>query len=158
MNDFKGGSGGRPAPAHSSGGMQVRKASPQDFGEIKALLIDLELTYPAMDFDCFYVAEKNGEIIATAELKELEDCCLLSCVGVRENLQHTGIGRDFTLEVLRHAAKDVYLYTLVPGFFKKLGFIEAVILPPGLPGRAIYGCQNCDPTLCRCLVRTSNAS
>ena len=136
----------------------VRRALPGDFTSISGLLADLELEYPAMDFNCFYVAEKNGETVATAELKELEDCCLLSCVGVREDLQGTGIGRDFTLEVLRDASKDVYLYTLVPGFFKKLGFIEALTLPPGLPGRAIYGCRNCDPTLCRCLFRTANAS
>jgi N-acetylglutamate synthase-like GNAT family acetyltransferase len=135
----------------------VRPTRPEDHPFILGLLRELELDYPARDLARFLVGEADGKILAIAELKEFRDFFLLSCVGVREDLQGTGLGKVFMNQVLRDVRKDVYLYTLVPGFFMKTGFVEAMHLPVGLPPRLIYGCTNCDPASCRCLVRKPNA-
>jgi N-acetylglutamate synthase-like GNAT family acetyltransferase len=113
----------------------------------------LELDYPAMDLSCFWVAELSGAIVGVAELKDLETCSLLSCVGVREELQGQGMGRQLVDRVVREALHPLYLYTLVPGFFRKAGFRDATSLPPDLPPRAFYGCVGCDPSRCLCLMR-----
>ena len=136
----------------------VRPAGSADHPVILDLLKQLELDYPARDLTRFFVGEADGEILAIAELKEYRDFFLLSCVGVREALQGTGLGKVFVNQVLRDVSKDVYLYTLVPGFFMKTGFVEANDVPAGLPPRLIYGCAHCDPASCRCLVRKSDAS
>ncbi len=60
--------------------------------------------------------------------------------------------------LVREAARPVYLYTLVPEFFRKAGFREAVSLPPDLPPRSIYGCAACDPAACLCLMRPNDIS
>jgi N-acetylglutamate synthase-like GNAT family acetyltransferase len=134
----------------------VRPAKPADFGQIVDLLQNLELDYPGRDLACFFVGESGGTIVAVAELKDLGELCLLSCVGVAEQLQGTGLGRILVNHVLRDIHKDVYLYTLVPGFFRKAGFENALSLPASLPPRLIYGCAACDPTFCLCLVRKAN--
>ena len=138
--------------------VRIRRAEPRDYAGIEALMAALELPYPAMDLSCFWVAEAGEEMIAGAELKEFQGCSLLSCVGVREDLQGLDIGRTLVEEVVRHAHHDVYLYTLVPGFFRKAGFVAAEHFPPDLPPRSIYGCQNCNPALCFCMVRRRHDS
>ena len=138
--------------------LHIRRSVPRDYAGIEALMAALELSYPAMDLRCFWVAEAGDEMVAGAELKEFQACSLLSCVGVREDLQGLDIGRALVEEVVRHARHDVYLYTLVPGFFRKTGFVEAGQLPPDLPPRSMYGCQNCNPKLCICMVRRRHDS
>jgi N-acetylglutamate synthase-like GNAT family acetyltransferase len=138
--------------------MHIRRAAPSDHGEIEALMRALDLAYPAMDLSCFWVGEEGGRIIAAAELKDFGDCSLLSCVGVRQDLQGSGLGRTLVEEVVRHARHDIYLYTLVPGFFRKAGFADPQMLPAGLPPRSLYGCESCDPAQCFCLVRLRHDS
>jgi N-acetylglutamate synthase-like GNAT family acetyltransferase len=133
--------------------LRVRRAHAADHATILELTGALELTYPAMDLPCFWVAELDGVTVGVAELKDLESCSLLSCVGVREELQGRGIGRELVDRVVREALHPVYLYTLVPDFFRKAGFRDPSALPPDLPPRAIYGCIGCDPSRCLCLMR-----
>jgi len=136
----------------------IRKAAARDSAAILALVHSLELAYPAMDLSCFWVWEKDGEIVAAAELKDLSTCSLLSCVGVREELQGRGMGRSLVDRVAREARFPVYLYTLVPEFFRKAGFRDAESQPPDLPPRSIYGCLGCDPSQCRCMMRSRDDS
>jgi N-acetylglutamate synthase-like GNAT family acetyltransferase len=131
----------------------IRRAEPRDYSEIETLMGALELSYPAMDLSCFWIAETGDEVVAAAELRDFQACSLLSCVGVREDLQGLGIGRTLVEATVRHAPRDVYLYTLVPGFFRKAGFAVAEQPPPDLPPRSIYGCENCNPRLCFCMAR-----
>lgn len=131
----------------------VREARIEDSPDLLRLLEALELAYPSMDPACFWVGEWGGEIVATAELKELGSCSLLSCVGVREGLQGRGFGRLMVDHVIRQTRQPVYLYTVVPGFFRKVGFRDAIFLPADMPPRSIYGCVGCDPSVCLCLVR-----
>lgn len=137
--------------------MLVRAARPEDWQEILELAHALGLGYSGMDLSCFLVAERNGRIVSIAELKDFHTFYLLSCVGVREELQRTGIGQAFIEEVLNRAPGEVYLYTMVPDFFRKLGFVEAKAVPNNLPTRAMYGCADCQPSHCLCLVRPFDA-
>ena len=132
---------------------------PGDHPAILALVGSVELAYPAMDLSCFWVAESDGVLVAAAELKELDTCSLLSCVGVREGLRGRGIGQALVDRVARTSSYPVYLFTLVPGFFRKAGFCDAKSLPPDLPPRSIYDCSKCpNPALCVCLVRPRDGS
>jgi N-acetylglutamate synthase-like GNAT family acetyltransferase len=145
-------------PTENYRNLQLRRAEVRDHPRIRELLDQLELSYPAMDLASFWVGEIAGKLDAIAELKDFRTCSLLSCVGVEESLQGSGIGKALVEEVIRHARYDIYLYTLVPGFFKKAGFVEAVTLPPDLPPRSWYGCVGCDPSRCICLMRPRHDS
>ncbi len=133
--------------------LRIRKARPEDHAAILRLVAALELNYPTMELSCFWLAESDGVLIAVAELKDFETCSLLSCVGVRKELQGRGIGRALIDRVVHEALFPVYLYSMIPGFFRKSGFLNANSLPPDLPPRSIYGCSSCDPSLCLCLMR-----
>jgi N-acetylglutamate synthase-like GNAT family acetyltransferase len=147
-----------PEQAFKPQGLSIRRARSEDHEAIHALLRPLELAYPGVDLSCFWVVECAGALVAAAELKETDAWSLLSCVGVRKDLQRGGIGRALVETLCRQAQSPVYLYTLVPEFFRKAGFRDAVLLSEGLPPRTIYDCSNCTPSLCRCLVRPRDAS
>ena len=138
--------------------LDFRRAHPADHGTILHLLGALELGYPSVDLSCFWVAESVSGILAVAELKELRCLSLLSCVGVRDELQGQGIGRRFVEFVVLQTRLPVYLYTLVPDFFRKAGFRLVDSAPPELPPRSMYGCSGCDPSICACMVRTRDGS
>ena len=142
----------------SEEGFAVRPAEAGDYPRIRELLAALELDYPARDLSCFWVYAGNGRIAAIAELKEFPDFLLLSCVGVDESLQGSGIGKAFVTEILSQLQAPVFLYTLVPGFFRKVGFEEAREVPATLPPRSYYGCQNCVQQGCTCMVKNRNAT
>jgi N-acetylglutamate synthase-like GNAT family acetyltransferase len=135
----------------------VHVAAPADHGAVVGLLRELELDYAGRDLGCFVVAETADGIVGIAEVRDVGDAHLLSCVGVREDLQGTGLGRAVVEGALRGLRKDVWLYTLVPGFFARLGFVDAPEPPPGIPPRRIYGCEACDPSRCRAMVRRADA-
>jgi N-acetylglutamate synthase-like GNAT family acetyltransferase len=137
--------------------LRVRPAIPPDHDYIATLLTELELDYPSRDLAKFFVGEKTGQILAIAELKEFRSFWLLSCVGVKERCQGSGLGRALLTPLLKSLQKDVYLYTLAPGFFRKLGFVETTSPPADVPSRSIYGCISCDPRFCLCMVRKPNA-
>ncbi len=138
--------------------IRVRRAEIQDHPQILRLLSDLELAYAAMDLECFWVAARGETVLGVAELKDRGRLALLSCVGVREDLRGRGIGGLLVDTLVGAAAKDVYLYTLIPGFFRRFGFEEAAAAPAALPPRSMYGCANCDPSSCRRLVRKRDDS
>jgi N-acetylglutamate synthase-like GNAT family acetyltransferase len=137
----------------SVAGMSLRPAQSGDYPRILQLLSALELDYPQRDLHCFWVYAGDARIVAIAELKEFPGFLLLSCVGVDESLQGSGIGKAFVAEILSRLQAPVFLYTLVPGFFRKVGFEEAREVPAALPPRSYYGCHNCIQQGCTCMVK-----
>jgi N-acetylglutamate synthase-like GNAT family acetyltransferase len=133
--------------------LRLIKAGTEHFAAIRTLVESLELSYPSMDPTRFWILESEGEVLGAAELKEFATCSLLSCVGVREDLQGRGLGRMLVNQVVKNTRLPVFLYTLIPGFFASVGFAEAEVLPSDLPPRSTYGCIGCDPSVCRCMVR-----
>lgn len=140
--------------------LSVRPAAAGDHAAVLALLAALELDYPRRDLAHFHVGEILGgsgrEIVAIAEVRPAGGALLLSCVGVREDLQRRGLGGRFVEALLDGVAADVRLFTIVPGFFRRLGF-EPSDPPADLVRTEIYGCRDCFPERCRSLVRRAGA-
>jgi N-acetylglutamate synthase-like GNAT family acetyltransferase len=138
--------------------VHVRPATESDHTAIRALLDALELEYPARHLPSFVVAEGRFDhgpptVFGIAELKDFGGARLLSCVGVREDLQGLGLGRVLVERALDRVTDDVWLYTLVPGFFAKLGFVYGDAPPERVPPRRLYGCDACHPERCHRMVR-----
>jgi len=77
--------------------------------------------------------------------------------GVREELQ--GRGMDGRWSIGLFVRRDsLSTCTPRPEFFRKAGFRDAESQPPDLPPRSIYGCLGCDPSQCRCMMRSRDDS
>ena len=135
----------------------VRPATTADHDAVLRLLRELDLDYAERDLARFVVAESAGEVVGIAEVREFPAFCLLSCVGVREDLQGRGLGRALVLGAIAGVRKDVRLFTLVPGFFERLGVARAAQEPPGVVPRLLYRCDECRPDRCTSMVRRHDA-
>lgn len=132
--------------------LTIRGAEQRDSKDILEIIKILDLSYPSQTLDDFWVAEKDGKIAGIANLKEFDDFLFLSSVGTKEEFQRQGISSALLNNILSGAGKCVYLYTVIPKFFEKLGFRRAAPLP-GLPAKKIFSCRECTPEACACMVR-----
>jgi N-acetylglutamate synthase-like GNAT family acetyltransferase len=135
----------------------IRKAAKIDKDAVIKILKDLDLYYAGLSFKDFWVAEKEGQIVGAAQLEVFPDFCFLSSVGVIPTEQHHGIAKQLLTELFSKCKdqKPVYLYTVIPEFFKKFGFTATHTLPPDLPSKDRYECEYCFPEKCVTMVRNA---
>jgi N-acetylglutamate synthase-like GNAT family acetyltransferase len=132
--------------------LKFRPAVKEDGKEIIAIIKALDLSYPNQSLDGFWVAEEDGKIMGISCLEKFEDFYFLSAVGVPEKYRLHGIASKLVNKLVRAAKHDVYLYTVIPGYFKKLGF-KPIDAPDFLPARQTFSCKKCTPEACTCMVR-----
>ncbi len=94
----------------------------------------------------FYVAENDGKIVGCGALHvSWEDLAEVKSLAVDEAYQKKGIGRKIVEKCLKEAKdlgiKRVFALTLVPDFFKKIGFNN--IHKKKLPQKVWSECINC---------------
>jgi N-acetylglutamate synthase-like GNAT family acetyltransferase len=144
----------RPGKEYNYRLMRVRKARPEDMNEVVALAARLGLDYPGMESDDFWVAEAGGETVGLVGLKTHPDCLELCGLGVAETHRGRGTGAALVREALAGAETDIYLATTTPGFFTKLGFEPAAVVPETFRLKRLGPwCEGCDVSKCSVMVR-----
>lgn len=132
--------------------MTIRKATEADFPEIIRLARGMDLDYSGMETDDFYVAEQGGQILGICGLKKHPECLELCSLGVEKDWQGRGLGRQLVRVVLGTAPGDLYLATVIPGFFARFGFRKAEAVPPSMVKKAEW-CAGCRPELCTVMLK-----
>jgi len=132
--------------------LNVRKATEKDNPQILKLLKEIDLYYDGLKLKNFWVVEKEGKIIGTVQLEEIGDFVFLGSLGVDPEEQRKGIAERMLNIATKDIKKPIYLYTIIPEFFKKHGF---QIVPPisGLPSKARYQCEFCHSDQCVTMVK-----
>ncbi|MFH1683364.1 MAG: GNAT family N-acetyltransferase [Candidatus Margulisiibacteriota bacterium] len=152
--------------------LNIRPALDKDHEKIKKLLKDLDLYYSGLKFKDFWAAEDNGKIVGIVQLEEFENFLFLGSLGVAPDQQKHGIAKALLYKILENHKKDVYLYTIIPDFFKKFGFQlttpnselitpnsklitpnSELITPNSLPTKSRYECEYCHSDQCVTMVR-----
>lgn len=132
--------------------LNIRKARPEDKAAVLEILREQDLYYSGLSFRDFWVAEDSGRIVGTVQLEPLPGLAFLGSLGTRQDRQGQGIASALLNELLPKQDKDVYLYTIIPDFFKRFGF-EPVAPTVSLPSKARYECQDCHSDRCVTMVR-----
>ncbi|MBI5700379.1 GNAT family N-acetyltransferase [Candidatus Saganbacteria bacterium] len=131
---------------------KVRKATPNDKETIDKILKELDIYFFAQEYNDFHIAEKDGAVAGVAKLTKYGDILFLSSVGAATGFQGQGIATELLNELFKNAQLPIYLYTVIPDFFKKFGFIETPPIP-SLPKKNLLECNECFPGKCACMVR-----
>ena len=130
--------------------LRIQKATEEDFQKIQSILNELDLDHMNQDLDKFVVAADKQKIIGIAEISEYENFSFIYSFGIIKELQSKGYGKDFLSKLLKQLKKPVYLYTIIPEFFLKNGFVLTEFIE-GLPPRSTEFCSNCEPDKCAIL-------
>ncbi len=140
--------------------MQIEKITKTEYPIVRKILKDLDLALNTgyQEIKDFVVAKKNQEIIGIAELREYPHFFLLNSFGIRSGYQNRKFGKTFLINLVENLTKPIYLYTIVPHFFQKVGFKITDFLPQDLPKQEMYQCHQCEPENCFLLVKTNDTS
>ncbi|MCU0641896.1 MAG: GNAT family N-acetyltransferase [Candidatus Margulisbacteria bacterium] len=98
------------------------------------------------------MAEVDGQVVGVVRLEEHEQFFFLTSLGVLPEHEKKGVASALLHFVLQERAKPVYLYTIIPDFFRRFGFQETAPVT-GLPAKKIYGCDRCYPGQCVVMVK-----
>jgi len=130
----------------------IKKADPADIPAIARILDEAGLVYPGQPADGFFVAVDNGSIVGIARLEEQARFNFLSSLGVSQANRRRHIASSLVKYLIGINNKPTYLYTIIPDFFSRLGFVPSPGRPD-LPPKEIFGCQECEPDRCHCMVK-----
>ncbi len=129
----------------------IRRATISDYEQILQILKDRELEYPSLNLDNFWIAEDGNIIVSITRFEDIGNCYFISSVGTKKDFEGKGLASKL-IKKISNQQKDVYLYTIIPDFFEKLGF-KTVKTPPFLPRREVFNCKDCSPNVCVCMIR-----
>jgi N-acetylglutamate synthase-like GNAT family acetyltransferase len=134
--------------------MRIRKAREDDIPEYVNLARSLDLYYPGLEGDEFWVAEWGGRVVGLVGLKKHPDCLELCALGVDPSQRGKGVAKALVETLLAEAQGDVHLGTIIPDFFRAYGFERAAKVPATfLEKQQTAWCEGCDKRLCTVMVR-----
>lgn len=131
--------------------MVIRRAEKEDLSQIIALAARYNLDYDGMEADDFWVAVANGRVVGICGFRKHPDCQELCSLGVDEAFAGRGLGSRLVRALLQETRGDVYLATVIPEFFTRLGFKEAASIPASMVKKAEW-CAGCRRDRCTILV------
>jgi N-acetylglutamate synthase-like GNAT family acetyltransferase len=132
--------------------MLLRNACPEDFPAIRDLAGRLNLAYEGMERDLFWVAEDETRIIGHVGLKRHSDSDELVGLGVDPDRRSAGLGGRLIEALWAETSGDVYLATVIPGFFERYGFRPTVAGPAGMAKDPAW-CEGCPRERCTIMIR-----
>lgn len=94
----------------------------KEFERIEQLVKDFWLDNADMLPEQFRVLSNNGKVVAFGRLREHEDATELCTMGVSKDFQKKGFGEKMVKHLQSIAVRDIYLVTVIPDFFAKIGF------------------------------------
>lgn len=131
----------------------IRNARPEDFPAVRRLAETLDLDYPGMESDRFWLAEEAAGIRGIVALLRHPDCLELVSLGVAPEARSAGLGGRLIETLVASADGDVYLATVIPDYFERHGFVRTVRAPRGLAKDPAW-CDGCDKARCTVMIRT----
>lgn len=131
--------------------MVIRPARPEDSPAIKKLAEKLCLDSADMRYSEFQVAEDEGKIVGIGRIIKHPDCLELATLGVEEGHRKQGLGKKLISELTKKAGGRVYLATIIPEYFAKLGFIKAEKIPATMIKKSDW-CEGCSRQNCTVMI------
>ncbi|OGC41029.1 hypothetical protein A2438_01940 [candidate division WOR-1 bacterium RIFOXYC2_FULL_46_14] len=102
--------------------MIIRPAKEIEMGTVRELAEQFNLDSEEMPVSEFIVAEDKGSIVGFVRLKDNRTCFELTSLGVVTSNRNLGIGKKLVEAVAKKQPDNLYLATIIPDFFTKLGF------------------------------------
>ena len=134
--------------------LEIRKAKKQDKAPLLKLMKETGLFVPRLRLEDFYVAYRGENLVGLARLKTYRQQKIqeLSNVGVKDGWRKCGIGSLIVSRVTDKAKYDMYLNTIDPGFYEKLGFQQAGLVPKPMKKNGSW-CKGCEKNKCTTLIK-----
>ncbi|MGP8216141.1 MAG: GNAT family N-acetyltransferase [Bacteroidia bacterium] len=117
----------------------IRQPNDAEFNSVKSYVKEYWLDDESMSKEQFKILLYEGNLAAFGRLKRHSDGIELCTLGVVEKFRNKNLGTAMVKGLLSGIGQDVYIVTVIPGFFTKLGFKATKEYPGSLQKK----CDNC---------------
>jgi N-acetylglutamate synthase-like GNAT family acetyltransferase len=132
--------------------MKIRKAFKTDWAGVRRFAARFDLDYEDMEADDFWVAAQGSRIAGICGLATHPDCLELRSLAVADRFRKRGVGRMLVSTLCDQADGDIFITTIIPDYFVKLGFEPATAVPASMVKPEAW-CGSCRRGLCRVMVK-----
>ncbi len=131
----------------------IRAFIQDDIGDIVSILKQ-NSSYDGFDtIKDFHVLIENETIVGVVQIAPHTAYYFLSYMATRLGLHNKGLGSHLLSNLLSRLDKPVYLYTIIPEFYQRFGFIT-IQSQETLPAKDDSVCKFCMPEKCRTMKWT----
>lgn len=125
-------------------GVNVSQCQETDFAEVEKLIELLQLDNNDLNYNQFLVAKYQDKIIGFGRLRNYSSSNELCSLGVVEPHRFKGVGTELAKSLIKRSNKPLFVVTIIPSFFNRLGFIETSTFPVEI-GQKISYCTSSLP-------------
>lgn len=119
-------------------GLTVTPCTQTDFDSVVRLINELQLDNNDLKHTQFLVVKDAENVIGFGRLRNYDDCCELCSLGVIEPYRNRGVGTQLAKALIKNATKTLYVVTIIPEFFGRLGFIQTAHFPSEIGVKISY--------------------
>lgn len=101
---------------------KISACTEKHFETVKQSVQDLQLDDREMIPEQFLVAEENGQVIGYVRSRSYSEFSELCTLGVPEAFRSRGVAVSLVSAFLKKSNRPLYVVTVIPEFFAKLGF------------------------------------
>jgi len=125
----------------------IRKANDADIPAIKGYAERFNLDSEGLLPESLYVTEKNKLLAGFGRHKNYKDFTEIATIGVLEEYRSKGVGKLIVNTLVNTAPlPEIWLATIIPGYFEQFGFKTCNNAPEGLILKAENTCKK----VCKC--------
>ncbi len=117
---------------------EIAACSDSEFGEVVKYIELLQLDNNKLNSSQFLVAKKENKVVGFGRLRSYSVCQELCSLGVIEPFRNKGAGTAISLELIKKAELPLYVVTIIPVFFSRLGFEEVEEFPSDIGVKMSY--------------------
>lgn len=103
--------------------LPILKAESRHLTELSNNILEMELDHRELNWNEFLIIEGPTRIKAFGRLKQYEGYQELCSLGVVRDLRHLGLGAKLVKELCNKANGPLYLVSIIPEWFMRLGFV-----------------------------------
>ena len=100
----------------------ITNPTTNDWTDIQHLIEEYKLDDNDLSIDQFIVCKVEQKLLAFGRIKKHSDFDELSSLGVLTTYRNKGIGKIMVHELIKLITKNIFIVTVIPDYFTKLGF------------------------------------
>jgi N-acetylglutamate synthase-like GNAT family acetyltransferase len=110
----------------------IHQPTESEFEQVKKYARQFDLDDENMEMSQFKVLLANNKLAAFGRMKVHKDGIELCTVGVVEEFRGKKLGQALVRDFIKSTKQDIYLVTVIPDFFNKMGFKEVKEYPASI--------------------------
>jgi len=117
---------------------KLSACSDEDFKNVVELIAEMQLDSNDLQPSQFIIAKSNAKLVGFGRLRTYEGCQELCSLGVIEASRNKGVGTLISQALKEKSTKPLYAVTIIPGYFKRLGFEQVIDFPKEIMAKVQY--------------------